>query len=116
MAISGPSSTLAAGLLLDARRRAGLSQEEVASRAGVARPSISLYETGKKDPSVTMLNRLIEACGMELLLHAEPLSPAARGQAIRDGAVGATQAQLNAERARAGLVRLRRLADRPTHT
>jgi len=57
--------TIASALLVDARRRAGLTQEEVARRAGVARPSISQYENGKKDPSVMNLNRLIQACGME---------------------------------------------------
>jgi transcriptional regulator with XRE-family HTH domain len=101
--------TIAAGLLVDARRRAGLTQAEVASRAGVSRPSISQYENGRKDPSVSMLDRLIEACGMELRLRADPHSPASRGQALRDDTVGPAQAQRNAKRARAGLVGLRPL-------
>ena len=101
--------TIASALLVDARRRAGLTQEEVARRAGVARPSVSQYENGKKDPSVTNLNRLIQACGMELHLRADHLSEADRAQAFRDAAVGPAEALRNAQRARAGLVQIRRL-------
>ena len=101
--------TIASALLVDARRRAGLTQEEVARRAGVARPSISQYENGKKDPSVMNLNRLIQACGMELHLRADHLSEADQAQAFRDAAVGTAEALRNAQRARAGLVQMRRL-------
>ena len=109
MRASQTHRTIASALLADARHRAGLTQEEVARRAGVARPSISQYETGKKDPSVMTLNRLIQACGMELHLRADPLSGADRAQAFRDAAVGTAEARRNAEQARAGLVQLRRL-------
>jgi transcriptional regulator with XRE-family HTH domain len=101
--------TIASVLLADARHRAGLTQEQVAGRAGVARPSISQYENGRKDPSVTTLNRLIEACGMELHLRADPLGEADRAQASRDAEVGTVDARRNSQRARAGLVQLRRL-------
>jgi hypothetical protein len=57
---------------------------------------------------VMTLNRLIQACGMELRLRADYLSRADRAQAIRDAAVGTTEARRNAQRARAGLVQLRR--------
>ena len=109
VARDGPPRSNCLALLVDARRRAGLTQEEVARRAGVARPSISQYENGKKDPSVTNLNRLIQACGMELHLRAEHLSEADRAQAFRDAAVGPAEALRNAQRARAGLVQIRRL-------
>jgi transcriptional regulator with XRE-family HTH domain len=59
--------------LFDARTRSGLTQAELAERAGVVRPLISQYETGKKDPSVSMLARLLQACGMELRMQASPL-------------------------------------------
>lgn len=109
MGTAKPRQTIAAGLLLDARRRAGLTQAEVALRAGVARSSISQYETGTKDPSVTTVSRLLAACGMEMHLHADPLTPAALAQALRDAAVGPAQARRNAKQARAGLVSLRPL-------
>ena len=102
-----PQTTVAGSLLLDARRRAGLTQTEVSRRSGVVRPLISLCENGKKDPSLTTLSRLIEACGMELRMRAEILSPAELAQRSRDAEIGLARAQENATRARASLVELR---------
>lgn len=49
-----------------ARRRAGLSQRELARRAGVPQPSISRIERGLVCPSFETLDRLVRECGMEL--------------------------------------------------
>ncbi len=100
--------TLAGALLLDARRRRGLTQAELAERAGVVRPLISQYETGKKDPSVSMLARLLDACGMELRMQASVVSKADRDQYKRDEEVGPEQARRNARRARREVVSIRR--------
>jgi transcriptional regulator with XRE-family HTH domain len=100
--------TLAGALLLDARSRSGLTQAELAERAGVVRPLISQYETGKKDPSVSMLARLLKACGMELRMQASPLTAADRDQYDRDASVGLEQARRNANRARRETVSVRR--------
>jgi transcriptional regulator with XRE-family HTH domain len=100
--------TLAGALLLDARRRCGLTQAELAERAGVVRPLISQYETGKKDPSVSMLARLLDGCGMELRMQAADLSDADRDQYRRDEGVGPEQAWRNAQRARREVVSVRR--------
>lgn len=102
------SVTLAGALLFDARRRSGLTQAELAERAGVVRPLISQYETGKKDPSVSMLVRLLGACGMELRMHAAVISEADKDQYERDAKVGAKQARRNAGRARGEVVSVRR--------
>ena len=52
------------GLLLrDVRRRAGLSQNELARRSGVAATLISTYENGRRVPSGDALLKLIDACG-----------------------------------------------------
>jgi uncharacterized protein len=40
------------------RRAAGLTQQELASRAGVAQPNIAAYETGQRVPSAAMVARL----------------------------------------------------------
>jgi uncharacterized protein len=56
----------AAGLLRQARQRAGMSQVELAARAGVAQSVISAYESGRRQPSVPTLAALIEATGFEL--------------------------------------------------
>jgi len=56
----------AAGLLRLARQRAGMSQVELAARAGVTQSVVSAYESGRRQPSLPMLSALIEAAGFEL--------------------------------------------------
>jgi predicted nucleotidyltransferase/DNA-binding XRE family transcriptional regulator len=59
----------AAGVLLRrARAGAGLSQAELAARAGVTQSVISAYESGHRQPSLPTLARLVEAAGQELVL------------------------------------------------
>lgn len=56
-----------AEVLKAARRQAGLSQEELAQRAGVARTTVARMETlAKGDMSVSVLVRLLEAAGYDL--------------------------------------------------
>jgi predicted nucleotidyltransferase len=43
------------------RLRAGLTQEELGSRSGVAQPNIAAYEGGQRKPSPAMLERLAAA-------------------------------------------------------
>jgi len=58
-----------AQMLKDARREAHLSQEAIASRAGVARSTVARMETlAKGDMSVSALVRLLEAAGYDLKL------------------------------------------------
>ena len=58
---------LAGALLRQARRGAGLSQAELAARAGVTQSVISAYESGHRQPSVPTLAALVEAAGCELV-------------------------------------------------
>jgi hypothetical protein len=61
------SEDLTAGALLrQARQRAGLSQVELAAKAGVTQSVISAYESGHRQPSLPTLAALIEAAGYEL--------------------------------------------------
>jgi len=53
-------------LLREARRRAGLSQAELARRAGTHRSAIGRWERGEARPSLEALVELIRACGLEL--------------------------------------------------
>lgn len=54
-------------MLKDARREAGLSQAELAQRAGVARTTVARMENlAKADMSVSVLVRLFEAAGYDL--------------------------------------------------
>jgi transcriptional regulator with XRE-family HTH domain len=57
-----------AALITRARRRAGLTQAELARRAGTSQPVISAYEHGRRDPGVETLRRLVRATGAELEL------------------------------------------------
>lgn len=61
------SETVTAGALLrQARKRAGLSQVELATRAGVTQSVISAYESGHRQPSIPALAALVDAAGYEL--------------------------------------------------
>jgi transcriptional regulator with XRE-family HTH domain len=56
-----------ADLLKGARREAGLSQEKLASHAGVARSTVARMETlAKGDMSVSVLVRVLSAAGYDL--------------------------------------------------
>jgi uncharacterized protein len=62
--------TVSAGTLLrQARKQSRLSQVELATRAGVTQSVISSYESGRSQPSLPALARLIEAAGFELTLQ-----------------------------------------------
>jgi len=62
----------AAGLLWLARDKAGLTQAEVARRAGVPASMVSAYEHGRRQPTLPTLLRLLKAAGYELRMHLEP--------------------------------------------
>lgn len=66
-------------LLREARRRSGLSQSELATRAGVTQSVVSEYEAGKRQPAVPTLARLVAATGYELTLGLERSGPVVRG-------------------------------------
>ncbi|ACU53008.1 transcriptional regulator, XRE family [Acidimicrobium ferrooxidans DSM 10331] len=76
-------------VLREARRRAGLTQAELGRRAGVTQSVVSAYESGARQPSVSMLARLVAAAGAELRMElSEPAGAAAPGgelgQRLRD--------------------------------
>ncbi|SAK77436.1 XRE family transcriptional regulator [Caballeronia fortuita] len=54
-------------MLKDARRASGLSQKELAERAGISRTTLARMETlARGDMSVSALVRLLEAAGYDL--------------------------------------------------
>src|SRR3954451_4034280 len=62
-------------LLVEARRRAGISQAELARRSGIAPSLIGRYERYEVIPSLERLRTLLRACGLELtfrLANADP--------------------------------------------
>jgi uncharacterized protein len=62
----------AASILALARLKAGLSQQQLAQRAGVSATMISAYERDLRQPTVPTLERLLAAAGLELRYHLEP--------------------------------------------
>ena len=56
-------------MLRSARRRARLTQSQLADRAGVTQSVISAYEAGRRQPSLSTLSALIAATGYELDLQ-----------------------------------------------
>jgi transcriptional regulator with XRE-family HTH domain len=66
-------------LVKEARTRAGLSQVELARRAGTSQPTVAGYETGRLLPRLDTLARLLEVSGHDLVIRAVPM--------VRRGAV-----------------------------
>jgi transcriptional regulator with XRE-family HTH domain len=58
--------TTASTLILEMRRRAGLTQAGLARRAGMPRSVVNAYERGAREPGVDALARLASAAGLEL--------------------------------------------------
>jgi transcriptional regulator with XRE-family HTH domain len=55
-------------LLQQARRRAGLTQAELAARVGTTQSAVARWERGASRPSVERLEAMVGACGLELQL------------------------------------------------
>lgn len=55
-----------------ARGAAGLTQRELATRAGTSQAAVSAYESGRKEPSVATFTRLLEAAGAQLEVRPDP--------------------------------------------
>jgi transcriptional regulator with XRE-family HTH domain len=78
-----PGETLRA-----ARRRAGLSQTELAKRARTSQATISAYESGAKEPGLSTLERLLASTGHRLeLLESGVVSAPSRKEIERRGRV-----------------------------
>lgn len=54
------------------RKEKKLSQEQVALAAGMARPDISRFESGKYNPSLELMVRYAHALGCELKIELVP--------------------------------------------
>ena len=64
--------------MLHARKRAGLTQEDVAERMGTKAPAIARLEAtsarDKHSPSVSTLRKYAHAVGCRLVIHLKPFS------------------------------------------
>jgi uncharacterized protein len=59
-----------ARVIRDVRRRRGLTQDQLARRAGTSQSVISAYEHGRRDPGYETLRKLVEAAGEQLRVDA----------------------------------------------
>ena len=66
------SPTVAGSLILSARMKAGLTQQELADRLGVSQPTVAAYESGRRQPTVPTLMRWLTAAGFDLRMALVP--------------------------------------------
>ena len=83
----------AAELLRQARLAAGMTQVQLASRAGVTQSVISAYESSRREPALSTLQRLLEATGHRLPLQLEQVDGAAPRSLPRVGLGAALRRQ-----------------------
>lgn len=67
-------------LLRSARQEAGLTQRQLAEAAGTSQAAIARYERGTVVPDVRTLARLVEGCGLRLVLGVEAARTGRTGQ------------------------------------
>ncbi len=106
-----PAPTLAAGLLRLARDKAAMTQADLASNAGISQQAVSAYETGRKEPTLPTLQRLLAAAGLEMRIRLEPIDDHdATLKALMKTLPPARQAELaDQSRSRVEAARLRRV-------
>lgn len=63
---------LGGDLVREARRRAGLTQRELAERAGTTQSAIARLESGRTSPSFDAVLRMIRLCGFRLDVALDP--------------------------------------------
>lgn len=85
--MNGEPVSNAAQELRRARGRAGLTQRELGRRADVTQTTVSMYETGRREPSLTMLTKLLSALGCHVIVEQralpKKLPETARGRLLR---------------------------------
>ena len=56
-------------IIREARRRAGLTQAELAKRVETTQSAIARWERGGVEPSFDSLRRIVAACGLDLTIQ-----------------------------------------------
>ena len=67
--MNGIEDQIAGSLLLSARTRLGLSQTAFAELLGIAQPTLSAYESGRRQPTMPTLLRLLGRAGLDLRME-----------------------------------------------
>jgi transcriptional regulator with XRE-family HTH domain len=77
------------GILRAARRRADFSQRQLAKKSGASHGTIGRIEAGELVPSLAMVERLLAACGFQIVVvdeHRRKLPPIVDSDNTLDGA------------------------------
>jgi uncharacterized protein len=80
------SDITAGSVLRQARHRAGLTQRELASRAGISQSVVAAYESGTREPSLATLAALVESTGIALTVGLGAKLPLSRH--VASGPIG----------------------------
>jgi transcriptional regulator with XRE-family HTH domain len=75
--------TLGNDLVREARKRAGLTQSELAARAGTTQSAIARLESGRPDVSLNDVIRLVRLCDLDLEVALVPQDASDMAQAER---------------------------------
>lgn len=110
MAKYDTAPTVASGLLRLARHKASLTQRQLAQTAGVTQQAVSAYETGRMEPTIPTLQRLLAAAGLEMRITLEPLTDDGLDEwmaGLPDGTAERAAAMADTRAAQARLRRIR---------
>lgn len=103
---------MAGDLIREARRRAGLTQAQLAGRVGTTQSAIARLEGGRTEPSFERVREVLRACGLELHVRIVPADEAdwsvARANLSLDVDARVRQHQAALRFARAGRAALER--------
>ena len=69
MPMNAIDEQVAGSLLRSARLRLGLSQTRFADVLGIAQPTLSAYESGRRQPTLPTLLRMLNRAGLDLRLE-----------------------------------------------
>lgn len=67
--------SVAASIIQLARLKSKLSQRELATKAGTSGSAIAAYETGRREPTLPTLLRILRAAGFDLRMHLTTYDP-----------------------------------------
>lgn len=70
-------------LLLAGRKRAGLSQTQLAERLGRPQATIARWEKGRQHPSLETVVEVLHACGLELTVGMARYDDSYQSQVVR---------------------------------
>jgi transcriptional regulator with XRE-family HTH domain len=59
-------------LVREGRKRAGLTQKQLADRAGTTQSAIARLEAGRTSPTLEAVERLLRLCGFQLIVELAP--------------------------------------------